>query len=75
MVSLGQVERPHSWALQARMRRKQDDCALLEVLLHRGTGGRKKEVMHEGGFEKTKRDDVAAFQGSVGWQQGHGNQH
>ena len=32
---LGQVERAHPWALQARVRREQDDCAVLEVLFHR----------------------------------------
>ena len=48
---------------------------MLEVLLQRGTGGRKKEVQHEGGVEETERHHVAAFQVSVGWQQGHGNEH
>ena len=43
--------------------------------LHRGTGGRKKEVYHEGDVKETERDHVVAFQVSVGWQQGHGNEH
>ena len=45
------------------------------MLLHRGTGGPKKEVQHEGDVKETERDHVAAFQVSVGWQQGHGNEH
>ena len=57
------------------MRRKQDDCALLGVLLHQGTGRQKKEVQHEEGVKETERDHLAAFQVSVGWQQGHGNEH
>jgi len=37
--------------------------------------GEKKEVQHEGDVKETERDHVAAFQVSVGWQQGHGNEH
>ena len=35
----------------------------------------KKKVLHEGGVKETERDHVAAFQVSVGWQQGHDNEH
>ena len=35
--------------------------------------GEKKEVQQEGDVKETERDHVAAFQVSVGWQQGHGN--
>ena len=45
------------------------------MLLHRGTGGQKKEAQHKGGVKETERDHVAAFQVSFGWQQGHGNEH
>ena len=35
--------------------------------------GEKKEVQHKGDVEEAKRDNLAAFQGSVGRQQGYGN--
>jgi len=33
VAGVGQVERAHAWAVQTRMRRQPDDCALREVLL------------------------------------------
>ena len=35
--------------------------------------GEKKEVQHKGDVKEAKRDNLAAFQGSVGRQQGYGN--
>ena len=65
LAGVGQTQRPHTGALQARMRGRWYDRFMLEMLLRTG---RQEEIQHEGHVQAAKRDHVGPLQTGVAWQ-------